>query len=106
MTKLWEALKGRAEWVYLVLFLALGVWGLTRSAWVEAGVDFGVGVVMFFVLRWLKASAPVSVSLAVDLAKRGGSKPIPFEGSPEWLAEHRAEMPNCTLCKQWGWDKL
>lgn len=107
MTRAWEFIKDHVGYVYALMFVVFAVIDIVDVGWTW-WLLFDAAMAALFLFLYQCPRSPfargkkVSVSVELDLRKN----PVPYEGPPQWLADHRKEIPNCSLCKQWGWDKL
>jgi hypothetical protein len=112
--RIWNWLKDYVGYVYAAIFVGLAVFDVAHDGvtWWLA-FDLVVAAVLLFIYQcplspfvkpktYAIGRAAITVGNKVDMAKAEVPPPPP----PAWLADHRQEIPDCSLCKQWGWDKL
>lgn len=71
MNKIWEFVKGRSEWVYLALILALAVDSALDGDWTGFWISFGIGIFTFAAVLMLK-DANTRVDVVIE---SGGTMP-------------------------------
>jgi hypothetical protein len=109
VNKAWNWLKERHGYVYAGMFLALALWEGLEAGWTWWIVFDVVAAAVFLFIYQCPLSPfvkPKTFAVGRAAITVGSKEDVPAPPPPAWLEAHRQEVPDCSLCKAWGWDKL
>lgn len=106
MIKIWNALKGQVEWIYLTVFSVLAILEALNHDWPSALLDFALGSLLFALYGWWFPNARKKPSGgavpphsppedAMQVILSGGYESV-SDGLD--LEAHQRLNPDCKLC--------